>query len=151
MRKRAFTLIEIVITISVLSALTAFIVPTYQLILSQFQLTSAASQVAEFIRLTEQKTVTEQVIYGVTLTDNATTIRQFLYTEEETVPQTTFALPSNIIISEVNFSGHSDIRFAPSGAPNVSGSVVIEDVVRNRSRRIEIRPSGAILTNTGEF
>lgn len=151
--KKAYTLVEMLIVVAVLSALAAFIIPTYQLLLSQFQLTSSASEISGYIRLTEQKTVTEQKIYGVTMHPNSTVITQFLYnTDSETKStQEVYTLPSNIIISSVNFSGSSDVRFAPSGAPSVSGSLVIKDVVRNRSRRIEIRPSGAILTNTGEY
>lgn len=136
-----------------MTALAAFIIPTYQLILSQFQLTSSAGQIAEFMRFAQQKTLTEQKIYGVTLNSNAAIIPQFLYNSDTgtKTTQTTYALPSNIIISQVNFSGNSDIRFTTSGAPSVSGNIVIKDTVRNRSRRIEVRPSGAILANTGEF
>ena len=153
--KKGYTIIELLVMVGILTVLASFIVPTYQLILAQFQLTSAAAQVAEFLILTEQKTVTEQKIYGVTLTANASTIPQFLYNPVPNPPtkttQTTFTLPSNIIISSVNFSSNSDVRFTASGAPSVSGNVVIKDTIRNRSRRIEVRPSGAILANTAEF
>lgn len=156
--RRAYTLVELLITISVLSMLAVFTVPTYQMVLSQLQLGSAAESVADFIRLTEQRTVTEQKPFGITLTANATSIRQFVYNTangQKTYPSDaalqTHVLPSNIIISQVNFSGASDIRFAASGAPNVSGNVVLTDTIRNRSRRVEIRPSGTVFANQGEF
>ena len=153
MRKPAYSLVELVVAVAVLSMLASFIIPTYQLILAQLKLNSAVTQVADFVRLTEQKTVTEQLIYGVTFTTNATTIPQFLYntvTGAKTT-QTTITLPSNIVISSVNFSGNSDVRFSTSGAPNVSGNVVIRDIIRNRHRVVEVKPSGAIFANQAEY
>lgn len=165
-RYRAFTLIELVVTVGVLILLAGFVIPTYQLLLSQFQLSSAASQVADYIRMTEQKTVTEQRMYGVTLTtDGAATmpnpatnkvISQFVYengAENFAIPpaSASLALPSTIVISSVNFAGERNIRFSASGAPNVSGNVVLTDTVRNRSRRIEVKPSGMVVDNTSEF
>jgi prepilin-type N-terminal cleavage/methylation domain-containing protein len=151
--KRAFTLIELLITMGILAALAAFTVPTYQIIISQFQLTSSVNEVADFLRFAEQKTVTEQKIYGVTLTVGATTIPHFQYdpSSEAKTSVSTYSLPSNIKIGEVNFSENADIRFATSGAPNVSGNLVLTDTARGKSRRIEIRPSGAIFITGGEF
>lgn len=152
-RAPGFTLLEIVVTVGILALLAAFTLPTYQLILSQIQLNSAVEQTADLTRLAEQKTVTEQSIYGVTFTVNATTIPMFLYNSVNSTKttQSTLVLPTNISISQVNFSGNSDIRFATSGAPNFSGTVVLHDSIRNRNRVVEIRPSGNILSNTAEY
>lgn len=152
MRSRAYTLIELLVTMSLLALLSGFVIPTYQLIVSQLELSGATNEVADFVLLTEQKTVTEQQIYGLTLTENATTLPQFLYDPVSTnkTAITTLTLPAHIKISAVNFS-NTDVRFSTSGAPNSAGNFVLTDTVRNRSRRVEIRPSGAILTNTGEF
>jgi type II secretory pathway pseudopilin PulG len=152
-RRSAYTVMELVITVGVLAVLTAFIIPTYQLILSQLQLNSAVQEVADFMRLAQQKTVTEQQIYGVTLTAGATTIPLFLYDPLTAVKstQTTLTIPANVSISAVNFSGVSDVRFTTSGAPSTSGNIVLTDTIRNRNRTVEIRPSGNILNNTGEF
>jgi len=154
--KRAFTLIELLIATAVIVSVVAFITPTYQLIISQLQLSEAANQVADFLLLTQQKTVTEQVIYGVTFTAGATTIPQYTYVDNGDGTSTktqkaTFTLPTNISISQINFSSQNDVRFSTSAAPNVSGNVVIEDVVRGRQRRITISPTGAINANQAEF
>jgi hypothetical protein len=103
--------------------------------------------------LAQQKTVTEQQIYGVTLTAGATSIPLFLYntTNGAKTTQTTLTLPTNIAIHQVNFSSQSDIRFSTSGAPSTSGNVVLVDSIRLRYRKIEIRPSGNILSNTSEY
>jgi Tfp pilus assembly protein FimT len=150
---KAYSLIELLITVALLTLIASFIVPNYQILLSQYQLSGAATQTAEFFRLTEQKTVTEQKIYGVTLTANASTITQFLYntTNGSKTTQATLSYPTNIKIGQVSFSNNTDIRFATSGAPNVSGYVVLNDKVRNRNRKIEIRPSGAVLAESGEY
>lgn len=152
MKRPAFTLIELLVVSGLLALLAAFTVPTYQIIVSQLQLSNSTEQIADFIRLTEQKTVTEQKIYGITLTSGATTVPQFLYNVSNgaKTTQTTLSLPSYISISSETFTG-TDVRFATSGAPNVSGYLVVTDNVRSRSRKIEVRPSGAILVTGGEF
>jgi hypothetical protein len=109
-------------------------------------------QVAEEIRLAQQKTVTEQLIYGVTFTAGSTTIPLFRYNPANGAKTTisTYTLPNDVSINSVNFSNNNDIRFATSGAPNFSGNLVLRDTVRNRSRQIDIRPSGTVITNTPE-
>ena len=153
MRARALTLIEVLIAVVVLAAVAAFIVPTYQLILSQLQLNSATAQVADFIRLAEQKTVTEQVIYGETFAVNGTSIPLFLYNTSNgtKTTNTTLTLPSDIYISYVSLGGSSDVTFATSGVPSVSGYIILTDSVRSRSREVDIRPSGAVINNQAEF
>lgn len=149
---KAYSLIELIIAISVLTLLSSFVVPTYQIIMSQMQLGAAVDEVTDLLRLSEQKTVTEQKIYGVTLTANASTIPQYILNPDSTkTAQPTYTLPANIKIGEVNFSGNSDIRFSTSGAPNVSGNLVITDIARSRSRRIFIKPSGSVFATQGEF
>ena len=151
-KKFGFTLIELVVSIGVIALLVAFSVPTYQLMVAQQQLNSAVDQVEEYIRLTQQKTVTEQQSYGLTFISNSTTVTQFLYvsdTEKTTVE--VFNLPTNIKIKSTDFANQADIRFTSAGSPNISGSLVLNDIIRNRSKAIEIRPSGAIISSGQEF
>ncbi len=152
-RRPALTLIELLIVTSILALVGAFVVPTYQLILSQLELNSAVAQVADFVRSAQQKTVTEQKLYGVTFTTNGTTVPLYLFNSANSTKttQNTLTLPSNITISAVNFSGNSDIQFATSGVPNFSGNIILTDTIRNRSREIDIRPSGAVINNQSEF
>lgn len=152
-RSRGYTLIELLITVGILALLASFVIPVFELILSQLQLSTATNDVAELMRHTNQKTVTEQVIYGVTLTSGASTIPQFLYntsTGSKTV-QSTYSLPSNIRLDTVDFSGNTDIRFSTSGAPNASGTLVLLDTSRGRHRVITVRPSGAVFVNQSEY
>lgn len=153
MIRKGYTLIELLVVVAALAFIAAFAVPTYQLILAQAQLTSATAQAADFLLSTQQKTVTEQKIYGVTLSTSATSIIQFVYnpTTHAKTTQTVFNLPSNTEISQVNFSGNTDIRFATTAAPNVSGNLVIHDIIRNRYKRITISPSGSITANQPEY
>jgi len=145
--KRAYTLIELLVTISVLAMLTAFTVRTYQLILSQLQLNSAVSQVTDFIRLAAQNTVTQQQTYGVTINSGAVSMTMFeMVNGTKTVVQTT-TLPTNMEIEQVSFGGASDISFTTAGAPTISGQFSITDTIRNESRLIQLRPSGNILSN----
>ena len=155
--RRAFTVVELLVTIGVLSLIAAFTIPTYQLILAQQKLNSAAEGLADYLMLTQQKTVTEQLLYGVTFTAGASTVPQYLYTPASpgnpaTKTSTgTYALPSDIVISSVNFSGNADVRFLTSAAPNVNGNVVLRDTVRNRYKRVSIGPAGLISAKEAEF
>lgn len=151
--RRGFTLLELLVVMGVLVLLGAFVTPTYQLLLAQFQLSTAVDQVAETIRYAQQRTVTEQNPYGVTFTTGASTVPLFLYNtgDGSKTTQSTLTLPSYIIIYQVNFSGNSDVRFAASGAPNVSGNLVLRDTVRTKNRLIEIRPSGTVITSGAEY
>lgn len=152
-RRRGFTLLELIVVVGLLVLIGSFLIPTYQILLSQLELSTAVDQVAEQVRLAQQKTVTEQVIYGVTFTSGASTVPLFLYNSGNgtKTTQSTITLPSNIIINVVSFSSHADIRFATSGAPNYSGYLTLKDTVRSKSREIDIRPSGTVITSGGEF
>lgn len=148
-RKRAFTFIELLVIVGIVALLAAFTVPTYQLILSQLQLSEATSQVGDFIRLSEQKTVTEQKTYGVTLTAGGNIISQTLTTVSGTTTTvtvvSTLTLPSNIVVSSASFGSSSSVTFTTAGAPSLSGSLVLNDTVRSRNRQISVRPSGEVV------
>jgi type II secretory pathway pseudopilin PulG len=150
--RRAFTFIELLVVVGLLVVLGGFITPTYQLILAQLQLNAAVDQVAEHIRLAQQKTVTEQSIYGVTFVSGSSAVPLFLYNpvDESKVTQGNLDLPAYISITTVSFNSNTDVRFATSGAPNVSGSLILRDTIRGKDRLIEIRPSGTVITSTPE-
>jgi prepilin-type N-terminal cleavage/methylation domain-containing protein len=149
--QRAFTLVELLVTMAVLVLLGSFVIPTYQTILSELQLSSAVEQVAEQTRLAQQRTVTEQQVYGVTYTVGANTVPLYSMNGATKTAVSTISLPAYVSISTVSFSGNADIRFAPSGAPNYSGYLVLRDIIRNRYRRIELRPSGTIITTSAKY
>lgn len=150
--RKAYTLVELLVTISVLALLAAFVVPSYMLIMSQAQLNTAVSEVSNLLRYNEQKTVTEQKTYGLTFSAGSGTIPIFIKNVDNSkTAQPTYTLPVNIVLGAVNFSGSSDVLFTNSGAPNVSGSFVLTDTVRNKSRLLTVKPSGEIVANTGEY
>jgi len=158
MKLAAFTLFELLIAVSLLLLLSAFTVPTFQILISQIQLNTATNQVADILRLDEQRTLTQQQIYGVTLVASSTTVPQFLclnvacaVSTDKSMLTPTYTLPTNVVIDQVNFSGNTDIRFATSGAPSTSGELILLDTSRNKRRKIEVRPSGAIIYNFPEY
>lgn len=152
MRTRGYTIVELLVVLGLFVFLASFLIPTFQLILSQLELNNATDQVVDILRHAQQKTVTEQRIYGVTFTVNAATIPHFIYNPDTSkTPVTTYLLPESIIIGQVNFSGNADIRFSTSGAPNVSGNVVLKDIIRNKYKRVTLNPTGAITANQPEY
>ncbi len=180
MRRRApaLTLVELLITAAVIALVAAFIIPTYQLILSQAQLSAATNQAVELLRLQQQRTVAEQVIYGFsssatstivtykkcsnvacTTTTNqsytvdASTIATFLCRSAncDTKDVTLTTLPVNVLVDSASFGGQVDVRFTTAGAPSTSGTLVLRDAIRNRRRSIDLRPSGSLLPGSREY
>lgn len=160
MRYPGYTLVEMLIVVGLVSFLAAFMIPTYQLIITQLQLSTSADDVTSLLRTAEQKTVTEQVTYGMSLVAGATSIVQFNCStascddgngSSTKTTTSVFNFPANIQIDSVNLAGNIDLRFATSGAPNASGSVTLIDTSRGKRRTINVRPSGAIITSPAEF
>jgi prepilin-type N-terminal cleavage/methylation domain-containing protein len=149
--RRGFTIVELMVSVTLLAVLATFTIPTYQLLLSQQQLNSAVDQVSDLVRFAAQRTVTEQSVYGFSVVAGASSVTVFqVNTLNQNVTVQTLTLPSNIEVGTVSFSGNSNIRFSTAGAPSTSGSFTLLDTVRNKTRTIEVRPSGNIRTNTGE-
>lgn len=152
--KRAFTLLELVVVTGLIALLTAFALPTYQLILTQLELNSATTQVTDFLRLTEQKTITEQVVYYVVLTAPSTTLTQYKTQSGGNVVTATLTLPSSIQVDSLHFGSglpSNQLAFSTTGAPNISGYLVLKDISRIKYREIDVKPSGGILDNSSEY
>lgn len=157
MLKRAFTLIELLVTMAVVSFIAAFAVPSFQVILSQLQLNSATDATADLIRLAQQRTVTEQVSYGVTFAIGSSTVTLFRYNTPPTANTTieTYTLPTNISITDLSVNSADalswSVRFTASGAPfgSDSGDIILTDTIRGVSRTIQVRPSGSVLALGG--
>lgn len=150
---KAFTLIELLVVIGIMTLIAAFTIPTYQAILSQEQLSQATSELVGYLLLTQQQTVTQQKIYGVTFTAGAVSVPQYLYdpaTGNKTA-LSSFTLAPNTQLGAVSFSGQSDVRFSTGAAPNVSGTVEVFDTSRSRHKLITVSPSGAVTANQSEY
>lgn len=148
--KAGFTIVEVLVAVLILTVLTAFSIPTYQLILAQLQLNSAVTQATDFVRLASQKTVTEQQTYAVQFRVGSATLTMVRIEDATTTTVDTTTLPTNIQISSYSFAGDNKVRFTTAGAPVTSGSFTVRDQIRNKSRLVEVRPSGNIRDNAGE-
>jgi type II secretory pathway pseudopilin PulG len=154
----AYTLIELLLIIIILALLAAFAVPTFQLIISQEQLSTTTAQLGDTFRKVAQDTVTQQKDYGLKLcTDNNASFMEYILGDPNIsssvpcplTPPRFFSLPNNIIVYQMP-SNTNYIYFNSAGAPNVNGNIILKDTARNRCRNLVIQPSGSISTNQPE-
>ena len=154
MRKPGYTFIELVVVTALLALLATFTIPTFQLLLSQFELTTSVGQVGDLLRLSEQRTVSEQKVYYVSLVTGGQTLTQYLQTTPSDQSVGTLVLPSAIVVESLTFGTAQSlysVKFTTAGAPQVSGTVVLHDTVRDRRRTVVVTPSGAINTSGPEY
>ena len=153
MRRPGLTFIELIVILAILALLATFVIPTFDLILNQLELNTAISQVQDLLRLTEQRTVTEQKNYYVSFNTGGQIITQYVENTSGGSDQvvSTITLPSSIVVDSLAFGGATTVRFATTGAPSVSGSLVLLDTGRIRHRKIDVRPSGSVVADGSEY
>lgn len=141
MRHLGFSLIEIIIVLTIITIITAISVPIYQSIGPTLALRASARDLASDLRLAQQKSVTEQIIYAVVL-DPANSQYSIIDTVSSSTIQTK-ELHNQITIATTTGLTDQTVRFTATGAAIESGSIVI---MHNdgASSTISIKPSGYV-------
>jgi hypothetical protein len=143
-------------------------IPSYQLIVSQAKLASAATTLVDYYQLAQQRTLTEQVPYGVELQgvacSPANSCARLVYypLDGSGVPApsptalpspnpTPLQLPTDIIVSASPTPSMTLVQFRTNAAPVSSGKLILQDTIRNRRKDVTIGPTGSVAANGNEY
>lgn len=154
MSKRGFTLIELLTTLAIIAVLSMVAWPTLSRINQREMVRQGAEQVANVLREAQERTLSEQYIYGARFDVAAQAVQLISYGEVYEGQNTydvleTVSLPTNnTLLQSVDFvdqSGEAIIRYTRSGLPSQPGSVVVRnDSGLEQEWTIEVIPAGSV-------
>jgi len=117
-----FTLIELVSVITILGLLSIIVVPDFKKTFGKYKLEVAAQELAQNIRLTQQKSITEGVSYKIVFDLNRKDNYQMLSGRQGKL----IKLPSGVYFDWTTYSEvDKTLVFYPTGAPNRGGTIAI--------------------------
>lgn len=141
MRQSGLSLIEIIITLTIITIITTISVPIYQSIGPTLALRATTRDLASDLRLAQQRSVTEQIIYAVSFDiDNGR--YEIINTVSSSTIQTKL-LHAQISIATTTGLTDQTVRFTATGAAIESGTIVLTHS-DGASSTISIKPSGYV-------
>jgi len=119
---KGFTLIELILAIAVISLLSTLAVPSFKNTLNRYKLEVAARELAQNVRLIQQKSVTEGVSNKIVLDLNKRDNYQLVSGRRGKL----IKLPPDVYIDWTTYvEVDKSIVFYPTGAPNRGGTIAI--------------------------
>lgn len=140
-KKRGFTLIEIIIVVSVILVVFTISFFGFKTIQPTLQLSGAARDLITDIRYVQQITLTEQLNYCVKLFPSEKKYQVLKCDGSKIVFEK--ILPSQITDFRILGFTNDTIEYNPYGAVKESGTIILENNI-NKTKTIEIRPSGFV-------
>jgi len=120
--KNGFTLIEVALVVAVLGVLSTIAVPNFKNTLDRYKLEVAAHELAQNIRLTQQKSISEGTTYKILLDLNKKDNYQLVSGRRGKLVK----LPQGVFIDWTTYSEvDKSIIFYPTGAPNRGGTIAV--------------------------
>lgn len=142
MNFKAFTLVEVLIVIAIISVIAGVSWSTFKVLQPSLQLASIARDLTTDLRYAQQLAVTEQVNHGVRFSTTADEYQIIRYgtTTEEILRK---SLPENVDFQEIVGFSNNEVIFNPYGAVKTAGTVCLINT-KNTTTTIEIKPSGFV-------
>lgn len=142
--KKGVTLIEMLITISIIGILVGVITPSISKYLPGISLNGAAKVLTSNLREAQEKTITEQKQYLIRFhTDGAPDYYELIRINNSAEElQRTVVLKSGESLTLDNTIAGSQIVFSPDGGPSSSGDISISNATTTKI--INVSPAGFI-------
>jgi len=119
-----FTLIEVILSITILSLLSSLVAPNLKHSLNRHKLEVAAYELAQNLRLTQQRSIVEGISHKVVLDLNKRDNYQLVSGRQGKL----IKLPAGVYFDWTTYSEvDKTIIFYPTGAPNRGGTIAITD------------------------
>lgn len=139
-KENGMTLVEIMAWIAVTMILTTISIPFIRKFRPNFELDGSTRDLASDLRLAQQLSVAEQIVYYI---DLATSTRSYaIFKTGSSTPIKTYILPTEVSYDEVTGLSNNRISFNSYGGVSQSGSITIKN--STRSKVINIKPSGYV-------
>ena len=139
--KAGFALIELLVAISIVIAMSVMVLSLSYPWLLSFKLSGAARGLAVDLRYVQQKAVAEQIEYGIYFGSNFYQLKRFGSTS--TTVLLSKSLPRDVRFSQVDGFNGNEVIFNVYGAAETAGNIILTNS-RNENKTLNIRPSGFV-------
>lgn len=154
MSKRGLTLLELLTTLAVITVLSVVAWPTISRINQRELVRQEAESIANVLREAQERTLSEQYIYGARFDVAAQTVQLISYGESYTgqltydILETVYLPANNTMLQSVSFidqSGEAIIRYTRSGLPSQPGTVIVRNENGiDQEWQIDVIPAGSV-------
>lgn len=142
LNKRSFTLIELLIVISIIGIISGISWGAVRALLPSLQLGSIARDLITDLRSAQQSAVSQQVNHGIHF---SSTTDEYQIIKYGTTTQTLLekSLSKGISFQQITGFTNDEVIFNPYGAVKETGTISLINT-KNKTKTIEVKPSGFV-------
>ncbi len=148
-KESGLSLAEILVAMGIILILALLIYPNLKTYLTQQLLSANAEKFVGYLKLAQQRTVTEQLKYAI----KVNLLSQNYYLVKKGSPDIVlenYSLAEPISFNQINGLVDNEVVFNPTGAVDFSGDIYLLHQQTNEQKKIMIKPSGYVVSEKVE-